>query len=243
MSRRYALEIAALYDEAEEKSPTPRNSIVPLAMLARGLNRNCSELPQLCARAAFDLLLARGGMMRRPSPAACAMDEAALIEPLAGFLWANAFGGAIFVRSEDPVSRRRFSVAHELGHFVLHLPLEIAAARRAGLEAEIEITDVLLPEDLPQDEAAGPGEIKTPEASNNTLFAQREREANAFAAELLMPEDLLREIARELGPRRDADLVWRLSCDLLVSRAAMHLRLRTLGLLREGATRQVLAPS
>ena len=229
MSSRFAVPIAALYDEAEEKRPTPRNPIVPLQALARGLNRNCSELPQLCARGAFDFLLSRGGMMRRPSPAACAMDEAALGEPLAGFLWANAFGGAIFVRSDDPVSRRSFSVAHELGHFVLHLPLHIEAERQKGREEEAQFTDIL----LPTDEDAEPGEIGTSAPMSNTLFARREREANAFAGELLMPEELLREMARDLGPRRDADLIWRLSTDLLVSRAAMRVRLSMLGLLSQ----------
>jgi len=223
--------IALLYSEAEEKRPTPRAPIVPLAALARGHNRNCSELPQLCARGAFDFLLSRGGMMRRPSPQSCDMDEAALGEPLAGFLWANAFGGAIFVRSEDPISRRRFSVAHELGHFVLHLPLVIAAARKAGREEEAELTDILLPPSEDADEDIDPGEASAP--SPGAEHARREREANAFAAELLMPGDLVREMAQALGPRRDADLIWRLSCDLLVSRAAMRVRLRTLGLLRE----------
>jgi Zn-dependent peptidase ImmA (M78 family) len=52
-----------------------------------------------------------------------------------------------------------------------------------------------------------------------------EREADTFAAELLMPEDLVREAVREQGLD-----VTRLADGFEVSRKAMQTRLRSLGL-------------
>ena len=66
----------------------------------------------------------------------------------------------IEVATEDPPTRQHFTIAHELGHYVLkHNPVY------SGAEPE-EITD---PRDI------------------------NEREANIFAAELLMPEEWVRE--------------------------------------------------
>ncbi|MCX6373029.1 MAG: ImmA/IrrE family metallo-endopeptidase [Actinobacteria bacterium] len=87
--------------------------------------------------------------------------------------------------------RRRFTIAHEIGHFVLHeercRPVHYGSVAEAG-RAE-------------------------------------EREADAFAAELLMPEPLVREAVREHGPD-----VNRLADRFEVGRKAMQARLRELGL-------------
>jgi hypothetical protein len=87
--------------------------------------------------------------------------------------------------------RRRFTIAHEIGHFVLH-----EERRRPGSDGAV-------------DEAGG----------------AEEREADTFAAELLMPEHLVREAVREHGP--DAT---RLADRFEVGRKAMQTRLRELGL-------------
>jgi len=106
-------------------------------------------------------------------------SEAAL-EPLGD-------GRAIVLNGSADAGRRRFTIAHEIGHFVLH-------AENGGAIHE-----------------AGRGE---------------EREADAFAAELLMPEHLVREAVREQG----LDAI-RLADRFEVSRQAMQTRLRGLGLL------------
>jgi hypothetical protein len=87
--------------------------------------------------------------------------------------------------------RRRFTIAHEIGHFVLHQ--EGCRPERGGVV----------------DEA---GRVE-------------EGEADTFAAELLMPEHLVREAVRTHGP--DAT---RLAERFEVSRKAMQARLRDLGL-------------
>ena len=100
-------------------------------------------------------------------------------------------GRAIEVRGGADERRRRFTIAHEIGHFVLHP--ERVAPERGGLA--------------------------------NMAGGRLEREADLFAAELLMPEHLVRRAALEEGadPRRLADR-------FEVSVQAMSVRLRRLGL-------------
>ncbi len=78
----------------------------------------------------------------------------------------------VWVSEHEPWARRRFSVAHEIGHFLLH----------AG---EGQETVFCRPADLRPD----------PDSPERL----REREANRFAAELLMPEPLVRAEVERLG--------------------------------------------
>jgi hypothetical protein len=117
-------------------------------------------------------------------------SEAAL-EPLGD-------GRAIVLNGSGDSGRRRFTIAHEIGHFVLH-PEHCRPERGGGV---------------------------------NEAGRREEREADAFAAELLMPEHLVREAAREQGP--DAT---RLAERFEVSRKAMQTRLRGLGLLERHSDR------
>jgi hypothetical protein len=102
--------------------------------------------------------------------------------------------------------RRRFTIAHEVGHLLLHVPVvhESFCDRPADVQ-EVE-------EDPPAPEL--------PE------LRRREREANLFARELLMPESLVNEQARATGFNLPA-----LADRFEVSVAAMRLRLRLLKLL------------
>lgn len=114
------------------------------------------------------------------------MSEAAL-EPLGD-------GYAIVLHGDSGERRRRFSIAHEIGHFLLH-------PARPRMERGGQVTEA--------------GRLD-------------EREADTFAAELLMPEPLVRQAVYEQG----ADVA-RLADRFLVSRAAMQLRLKVLGLSRD----------
>ena len=102
--------------------------------------------------------------------------------------------------------RRRFTIAHEVGHLLLHGPVvhESFCDRPADVQ-EIE---------------EGPPASELPE------LRQREREANLFARELLMPEFLVNEQARATGFNLPA-----LADRFEVSVPAMRLRLRLLKLL------------
>ena len=130
-------------------------------------------------------------------------DDAA--EPLAGFLYLAGNSGHAFVDADDILPRRRFSAAHELGHAVLH------RERMGRYRADSKKT--LLEDDDSTDEL--------------------EREANQFAAELLMPEEIVRGRAAELkslhGCCPIGVMIYRLAAELLVSREAMRYRLKKLG--------------
>lgn len=124
---------------------------------------------------------------------------------LAGFLFVTPSVGLVFVNASDSVPRQRFSAAHELGHFVLHR-YQMRGVSFADTVEDIKLTD---------------------EQSD-----QHEREANWFAAELLMPEQVCRERANAF---RKAYKVWprsplahHLAAELLVSREAMLYRLQEL---------------
>jgi Zn-dependent peptidase ImmA (M78 family) len=88
----------------------------------------------------------------------------------AGLVTKNGSNTRIFVEQSDPPYRKRFSIAHELGHHFLHL-----------LE-DGEIIDKRV--DM----------FREREPSGGLISEQRLKEiqANWFAAALLMPEDLVR---------------------------------------------------
>jgi hypothetical protein len=100
--------------------------------------------------------------------------------------------------------RRRFTIAHEAGHFRLHR------------------TDVPVVIFEPVDQIAE----NYPDPDDAPSYARQEAEANAFARELLMPRDLVTEHARQTGCNIAA-----LSERFDVSPPAIRLRLRLLGLL------------
>jgi predicted transcriptional regulator len=96
---------------------------------------------------------------------------------------------AIVLRGASSEHRRRFTIAHEIGHFVLHP--QLLAPERGG--------------------------------AVNAAGQSQEREADQFAAELLMPEPLVRQAVLEQG-----DDVGRIADRFDVSRQAMQVRLRSL---------------
>jgi hypothetical protein len=102
--------------------------------------------------------------------------------------------------------RRRFTIAHEIGHFVLHVP----KVREVFCDRPGDVREI--------DEGEPAAEL--PE------LAEREREANLFARELLMPEALVEEQAHATGFNLPA-----LAKRFEVSVPAMRLRLRLLKLL------------
>jgi Zn-dependent peptidase ImmA (M78 family) len=102
----------------------------------------------------------------------------------------------IYVNASDSSNRQRFSCAHELGHYV---------KRVSGRE----------------DDSWGYIDRRGPTASQGT--DPEEIFANQFAAELLMPEQLVRDMAGDLGAAG-------LAVEFAVSVGAMKYRLENLGL-------------
>ena len=99
-------------------------------------------------------------------------EAAALGDDVSGLLVITGARGLIGYNSEQSRVRQRFTVAHEVGHYVLHSDKE-------GLFIDKQYTAV-----FKRDQNSSTGEDL------------REIQANQFAAALLMPEDLL---VREMG--------------------------------------------
>ncbi|HWG43010.1 MAG TPA: ImmA/IrrE family metallo-endopeptidase [Gemmataceae bacterium] len=141
--------------------------------------------------------------------------------PLAGFLFANTRGGYIVVRGDDPLPRRRFTAAHELGHYLLHfLP---------RLDVANDVETYLIQDD----DGKMVREEEKPSSDKALSLPRMEREANQFAAELLMPESVCRMAHEHYAGQFRATaqfLEHHLASHLLVSGDAMRWRLRNLNL-------------
>ena len=117
---------------------------------------------------------------------------------------------AIVVNSQHARVRQRFTIAHELGHLILHRFTSPHADR--GFKVRF------------RDQRSSDGQIL------------EEIEANHFAAELLLPYALLRERLRQLNleyvpvstDQRDAQLLRNLAREFGVSQQALSIRLSAL---------------
>ncbi len=202
-SDRIAAALARAFAEANLTWPPEHDGPTPLNAIIGDLQLYHEEVPELTRTRAVERMLATGLPHPDVSP-----DET----PLAGFIVVMGAMGAVFVRREDNLARRRFSAAHELGHFLLHVAPEE-------------------PEFVMQDTTAA---ITEPHVDDDWQeLAAREREANRFAAELLMPEPVVRRLCARYARRQrptEQFLVNHLASDLLVSREAARWRLRELGL-------------
>lgn len=136
-------------------------------------------------------------------------------EDLAGLILRSEKGAIIGINKSHPANRKRFTIAHELGHFRLHNGTFVD--RQHHFEANFR--------------------WNTPRKS------QEEAEANAFAAELLMPAGLLRRHFHALCStvrRKDGTVDMELLSDAIailakkyeVSVEAMKFRLANLELLQ-----------
>lgn len=157
-------------------------------------------------------------------------------EKLSGFLYAAQYedelDGWIFTEKSEPTVRRRFSAAHEFGHYVLHFLPELAESNPAeilvlteGLSFSTNETDVIhstihIAEDAEKARQIG-----------GARKFEMELEANQFAAEILMPRDACLNAAeiysRKLGNK--ALVTRRLATEFFVSFEAMRYRLTDLG--------------
>jgi hypothetical protein len=226
--------VRSLWVQAGVEPSERQASIAPLYDIICHYPIRVAELSQLTYRQAAQFLAAETGQsIQIPGD----HDR-----PLAGFLYIYEFAGALYgcilVKKEDPIERRRFSAAHELGHYALHfLPLLKLQANAASPEA------LTLAEGLSYEEESD-GNTEVP--SGQLAFArgvrpfstrwtqdlqQAEVEANQFAAEVLMPsgvcEKLINNFERE-SRVRESTLIRRLAGELLVSREAMRRRLSEL---------------
>jgi len=221
--------IEYLYEESEAIRPTVRRRIVPLKKLITGCPLNCVEITGLTREAAIAYFSA-------PEAARDQFDRGDG-EILSGFLYTSSRSGTIFINRLDPVVRRRFSIAHELGHFLLHLRPLFRTLKAEG--TLIGISDAASKNESGEEEDAMErlagradliGEIET--AGLLPPLDEMEKQADTFATELLMPVPLVQELFElNCAKFREKDLPWRLATEMLVSHAAMDRRLRDLGLI------------
>lgn len=136
--------------------------------------------------------------------------EESLDRNVSGLLIRNdTDGAAIGVNAAHPWVRQRFTIAHELGHFMLH-------PGRALILDHVRLN------------------LRDNVSSLGT--DREEREANAFAAELLMPRtEVVAEVRRVLdhGGTPDSRFVADLAAGFGVSEQAMEFRLVNLGVWRQ----------
>ncbi len=125
---------------------------------------------------------------------------------LSGMLARDGDSWVIGVNSLEAPVRRRFTVAHEIGHLVYH------------------------PRQSPHVDRAFPMRFRDSKSSEGT--DRYEVEANRFAAELLMPETFLLKDFSERDESKDVDeIVEWLAARYRVSKQAMTIRLTNLRLL------------
>ena len=159
-------------------------------------------------------LLQEAGMAQAPVPVdevarylGIQVDEADLGEECSGMLVRDEESAVIGVNVKHHEHRKRFTIAHEIAHFVLH-----------GGEAYID----------------EPPHIDFRAADSGSGTQQEEKEANQFAAALLMPADQVRAAVAEqpFDPTQDDELP-NLAQRFKVSPQAMTTRLIHLGLISD----------
>lgn len=118
------------------------------------------------------------------------------------------------VNATHPPARQRFTIAHELGHLLLH------KGRPIIVDKTIRLVNT---------------RTDDPDPTSSLATRREEIEANGFAAELLMPRDLVLKEANALVKSHetisDDSFVEDLARRFRVSRQAMEIRLGSMGVL------------
>lgn len=137
------------------------------------------------------------------------VNYTALDDDYSGLLVIRSGQAVAHINSKQHPNRQRFSLAHEIGHFVLH---EQQQTSKDGAYVDKAMRLYHRADRL---------------ANQN---AGMEREANLFASELLMPEELLRsKILDEGYDLEDEADVARLAIVLRVSEQALSIKLTRMG--------------
>lgn len=130
---------------------------------------------------------------------------------VSGLLISRGNTAGIAIQASDHPKRRRFTIAHEIGHYYLRHQFE------PGEHVHVDHGHAITPRD----------------SRSSAGVDLKEIEANQFAASLLMPSKILEARIRQLGtpkPLRDSH-VMQLANEFEVSEQAMTIRLSTLGYL------------
>lgn len=155
-------------------------------------------------------------------------------EELSGCLDAEA--RIVDVNAGEPIVRQRFSLAHELGHFLRHVKEGRATVFHRCTSAVMENLGDLKTEDLMARIDYEEMKRRAGQAAIIQELLKQEKEANSFAAELLMPGELVIVLAPRHGnsPREMARI-------FEVSVESMTWRMTKLRLI-QGFSKQKLLP-
>jgi Zn-dependent peptidase ImmA (M78 family) len=140
-----------------------------------------------------------------------------LEDQAAGVLIVKGNQRHILVNKAHHPNRQRFTVAHELGHLVLH---EVEGKDQLFFDQHIRVY-----------QRVGEASADLYKTEGSTTTPEMEREANLFAAALLMPSALLKYAALEHDLWDEAD-VESLARTFAVSGQAMSIRLQQLKVVR-----------
>lgn len=121
----------------------------------------------------------------------------------------------VFVNRSHHPNRQRFTIAHELGHLVLHG----AGEDRLFVDTTLKVY-----------QRVGQSNSSAYTSEDSSTTPEEEREANNFAAALLMPRPLLEAAAFKSMLADESDIA-ALARDFQVSEQAMSIRLQRLGLI------------
>lgn len=173
---------------------------------------------------------------------------------LAGFFYAHRGGGVIFLERDDSEERRKFSLAHELGHFIndyyrpVYLKYESSNTIPLFREEQTAQVRQVVSSGCTKRDIFGDAEPEIVDVTNSDtqrvlIALQREQKerykeikANAFAAELLMPMEECRRIEHECEGASAEELTLAVKKRFGVSRAAAAIRVEELqlGVVEEG---------
>lgn len=131
----------------------------------------------------------------------------ALGDDVSGLLAIQNGVGTIGYNQTEPKVRRRFTIAHELGHYELHRD-------KSDLFVDKEFI------------------YRSLNSGNTAVNQQMEQEANLFASGILMPTDLVRkEVESKNIDLTSEDTIKQLAKLFEVSTTAMSIRISSLGLI------------
>ena len=161
-------------------------------------------------------LLRRARVRKAPIPVerlAALLKAEIVLQPfsgeVSGIVHRNKDGSAVIgVNSSDAPQRQRFTIAHELGHLLLHA-----------------VEDLHVDKNFP---------IGLRNGISGKAVDESEIEANQFAAALLMPSDLLGKDVQRLTGTDVLIAIQKLARKYRVSEQAMSIRLSTLGHVKLG---------
>lgn len=137
------------------------------------------------------------------------VDAIDLDENISGFLAIKGKSAQVGYNQSHSKQRQRFTIAHEIGHYILH-----AQSEPLFIDQNVVGKSLF----LYRDDSSSSGEFT------------KEREANSFAAALLMPKQLIQqEIIKSANKDNLTKLITELAKKFEVSNHAMSIRLSRLG--------------